>query len=33
MMVGPTGGTCMPVDGQPMGTVTATGPTTFCCIP
>jgi hypothetical protein len=29
----PSGGTCVAIDGQPMGTVTPTGPTTFCCIP
>ena len=31
--VPPNGGSCTPVDGQPTGSVTPTGATTFCCIP
>jgi hypothetical protein len=31
--VPPNGGMCTEVDGQPTGTATASGATTFCCIP
>jgi hypothetical protein len=31
--VPPNGGMCTPVDGQPTGTVTPSGATTFCCVP